>query len=75
VAESEIGDETVSPAVGLLTVIAAVETTEPTVMSTSTAPFTPFPQHLTCRICAPALALTIALKDVGTMVVEPLSIE
>src|SRR5450631_1283700 len=29
------------------------------------------PQHLTCRTCCPVPAMTMALKEVGTMAVEP----
>ena len=50
VAESTNGDETVSPAVGLLTVTRAAGTTEMFRISSSC---TPLPQHLTCRRCAP----------------------
>lgn len=71
-AERANGDVTVAPDAGLLTVIALPERT---VMARSATPLTPCPQHLTCRICAPAVALTLALKDVDTMVVAPLSIE
>jgi hypothetical protein len=33
------------------------------------------PQHFTCRTCDPGLAVTFAEKDVGSIVVVPLSIE
>lgn len=33
------------------------------------------PQHFTCRVCCPLVAATDAVKEVGSTVVEPLSIE
>lgn len=33
------------------------------------------PQHFTWRVCCPLVATTAAVKEVGSIVVEPLSIE
>jgi len=45
------------------------------VMFTCTSSLTFVPQHFTWRMCAPAVALTIALNDVVVIVVGPESIE
>ena len=46
-----------------------------TVIFRSTWSFVFWPQHFTWRTCAPGVAVTIALNDVGSMIALPLSIE
>jgi hypothetical protein len=80
VAERVKGDPTEDPLPGLLTVIPSVEEVEAavdeadTVMAMATAQEPPpLPQDLTCRVCAPALALSEAPRVVlSTIVVAAL---
>ena len=55
--------------------VAAAEEVEPTVMGKSSCSAVPLPQHLTCSVCDPALAVTDAVNEVGSITAEPLSME
>ena len=64
VAERANGDVTVAPFAGLLTLI-VLELLEPlvcavTVMATSVSQETPLPHALTCSVCLPVEAVTVA---------------
>lgn len=68
------GEESCAPLVGAVTVIFDTGA-ETTVMLSRASEFTFWPQHLTCRTCAPRPAVTEALNEVGSMIAVPLSIE
>ena len=77
------GDVSWAPFAGLMTVISdpvAGGVPDPgvddaTVIFSSTWSFVFRPQHFTWRTCAPGVAVTVALNDVGSMIALPLSIE
>jgi hypothetical protein len=60
---------------GVATVFGGVLELERTVIFRPKFSWTFLPQHLTCRTCVPVGAVTCALKDMGTIVVGPWSIE
>jgi len=68
------GDVTVAPFEGVTTVMSETCAAN-TVMFSSTSACAFWPQHLTCRTCTPAAAVTLALNDVGSITAVPLSIE
>ena len=61
------------PAAGKNTGVLTVEGTTVMLMCRSSLTFVP--QHFTCRMCAPDVALTAALNEVAVMVVAPESME
>ncbi len=46
-----------------------------TVMGSRTCSAVPLPQHLTCRVRDPEVAVTDAVNDVGSITAKPLSME